>query len=59
MKICWDTLEKIKFTIEGNFRDSTGNTYYEREACPICGEPTMNVRSVVLENLYTVITMKE
>jgi 5-methylcytosine-specific restriction endonuclease McrA len=37
MKICWDTLERVKITCKGNF-SIHGCTYYEYEACPICGE---------------------
>ena len=40
MKICWDNLERVKFSKEGNFRIGKGeNTYIEMESCNGCGEP--------------------
>jgi len=38
MKICWDNLEKLKFTTNGNFKvNGRGATYYEK-VCLECGE---------------------
>jgi 5-methylcytosine-specific restriction endonuclease McrA len=37
MKICWDNLERLNVSKEGNFRIDK-NIYIEMEACEVCGE---------------------
>ena len=43
MKICWDNLEKIKFTKEGNYRIK-GDVYIEKESCKYCGNPFLSLK---------------
>lgn len=38
MKICWDNLEDIYITKNGNFRHKTRGTLYEKDKCIVCGE---------------------
>lgn len=38
MKICWDVLNKVKFTKNGNFRVGS-HIYIEIESCKVCGNP--------------------
>jgi len=46
MKICWDNLENIRLTKNGNFRTiSKGQTYYYVESCKGCGEPFLRTYS--------------
>jgi 5-methylcytosine-specific restriction endonuclease McrA len=44
MKICWDNLEKIFLSKNGNFRKSSA-LYVEMEACKTCGEPYLTTKS--------------
>lgn len=40
MKICWDNLEKLKYTKRCNFRDKDSKiTYYYKDSCKNCFEP--------------------
>lgn len=42
MKICWDNLEKIRFSKKsGTFRYNN-TTWYECDACETCGDPFLN-----------------
>ena len=43
MKICWDTLEKIRINSKGNLTDGK-NIYIEIDACKKCGEPFLSTR---------------
>lgn len=38
MKICWDNLEKVRLTREGNF-SINGQTSIEIDFCKTCGDP--------------------
>ena len=38
MKICWDTLEKIKLTRNGTFSKGS-HIYIEMESCKVCNDP--------------------
>lgn len=38
MKICWDNLEKVKFTKNGFFR-AKHDSYTYKESCVVCNEP--------------------
>jgi 5-methylcytosine-specific restriction endonuclease McrA len=44
MKICWDMLEGVYLTKNGNFRVGE-NTYVEMDACKLCGEPYLTVKN--------------
>lgn len=44
MKICWDTLETVSLTWNGNFRKNS-DMYVEMNACKICGGPYLTVKS--------------
>lgn len=44
MKICWDNLETLHFTWNGNFRKGN-DIYVEKEKCPVCGDPYLTVKS--------------
>jgi hypothetical protein len=40
MKLCWDNIENIRLTKNGNFRDIVmGKTYYYKDSCENCHEP--------------------
>lgn len=43
MIICWNNIEKLKITRNGNFRIGT-HTFYEYESCCRCGEPFLDSR---------------
>ena len=45
MKICWDNLEKVKFTKNGTLRKGS-TAYLYKEACEKCGEPYLTIKSV-------------
>lgn len=44
MKICWDTLEGMYLSRNGNFRKN-GNTYVYKDLCIKCGEPYLTTKS--------------
>jgi hypothetical protein len=39
MKICWDNLENIKLSKEGNFRSASGSSFDYVDECEYCGNP--------------------
>jgi hypothetical protein len=44
MKICWNYLEKIRITRDGNFKLGS-NIYYEYDACLECGESYLGLKN--------------
>jgi hypothetical protein len=47
MKICWDTLEKLRYIkATGNFRIGRG-TYYIHDNCLVCGDPFLGQKPAV------------
>lgn len=45
MKICWDNLEKVKFTKRGNFLVYNSQVYLYRESCKCCKQPFLMCKS--------------
>ena len=45
MKICWDNLDNIYLTRNGNFRYIGGSQLYYHESCGVCGEPHLGHRN--------------
>lgn len=43
MKICWDMLEGVYLSRNGNFRKGS-ITYIEKDFCKICGQSFKNIK---------------
>lgn len=44
MKICWDTLERVRYNPKtGTFRYNNVTTYYEHSSCIMCGDPYLGL----------------
>lgn len=44
MKICWDNLERVRFTSAGTFKKGS-NTYIEKDKCKRCSESYLTLKS--------------
>jgi hypothetical protein len=44
MKICWDNIENLHITRNGNFRDTKKNKTYLEEICEVCGNEYLKRR---------------
>jgi hypothetical protein len=47
MKICWDNLERLKFTKNGTFIVYNTTTYYFHENCNNCGDPFIGPKNLL------------